>query len=138
MRILLAASAALILSGSAAMAATPPDLCKGGQISVVRISTLKSPAAKAQFDKASQAQGKWYRSHGFKKNRIFFGSVMVQDPATKDWSVSQTEVFSLHTDAPGPATNAKKDAAYDAFVADYRASSDITTEKLVCLREPVK
>lgn len=138
MRHLIAATAALVLAGPAAAATTPPDLCKGGQISVVRISTLKSPAARAQFDKATRAQAQWYRSHGFKKNRLFFGSVMTQDPATKEWSVSQTEVFSLHTDAPGPATDKKKDAAYDAFVADYRASSDITTEKLVCLREPVK
>jgi hypothetical protein len=78
----------------------------------------------------------WYRSHGFAKNRVMVGTVMVQDPKTKDWSVSPTEIVSLHTDAPGPA--AKHDAAYDAFVADYRAASDIDTEKLVCLREPAK
>ena len=132
----LMAVAAISLSASAAMAATPPDLCKDGQISVMRISTLKSGDARAQFDKAQKKQVEWYRSHGFAKNRVLVGSVLVEDPKTKDWSISSSEVVSLHTDAPGPA--AKHDAAYDAFVADYRAASDITTEKLVCLREPVK
>lgn len=136
MRILLAVVTASSLLGSGAVAATPPDLCKGGQVSVLRISKLKSGDAKAQFDKAEKSQVAWYRSHGFSKNRVLVGAVMVQDKTTKEWTVSPSEIVSLHTDAPGPA--AKHDAAYDAFVADYRAASDITTEMLVCLREPAK
>lgn len=120
----------------AATAATPPDLCKDGQISVLRTSKLKSPASRAQFDKAVKDQTAWYRSHGFAKNRILSAAIMVQDAKTKDWTNDPLEVVTLHVDAPGAA--AKHDAAYDAFVAEFRASSDITSERILCLREPVK
>ena len=134
-----AAAAVLLLSATSAQAAvTPPDLCKDGQISRLRISKLKAPDSAATFDKATRDQGAWYRSHGFTKNRLLVGTVMVQDDKTKDWSVSKEQMVTVHTDTPGPSATAKRDAGWDAFVAEFAAASDITTDVLVCLREPVK
>jgi len=130
-------AASLLLIATCAAAATPEDLCKGGQLSVLRTNTLKSPQARAAFEKAAQDHMAWYRSHGFKVNRQLVGSVMVFDEATKSWSVSPTEMMTLHIDNPG-VPPAQHDAAWDAYVAEYRASSDIASEKMVCLREPVK
>ena len=138
-KILMATAAALLLSAASAQAAvTPPDLCKDGQISRVRISKLKAPDSAAKFDKATRDQGAWYRSHGFAKNRLLVGTVMVQDDKTKDWSVSAGQMVTVHMDTPGPSATAKRDAGWDAFVAEFSAASEVTTDLLVCLREPVK
>jgi hypothetical protein len=133
----LGGAAALLLAAAGASAATPEELCKGGQLAVLRLSTLKSPAARAGFEKATHDHMGWYRGHGYKTNRQLVGSVLLMDQATQQWSLSPTEMMTLHIDSPLVSRD-KHDAAWDAYVGEYREASDIATEKMVCLQEPVK
>jgi hypothetical protein len=120
-----------------AHAQTPEDLCKGGQLAILRLSTLKSPAARETFDKATHDHMAWYRSHGYANNRQLVGSVLDFDPATKTVTASPNEVMTLHIGGPEVPRD-KQDAAWASFVSEYRNSSDVTSTKIVCLREPVK
>ena len=75
----------------------------------------------------------WYRSHGFTGNRLMMGPVISGNRGS-GWTASETEYASVHFDAPGVPPD-KRDAGWDAYVKAYRDSSDIATEKFVCLRE---
>ncbi|WP_296597098.1 hypothetical protein [Phenylobacterium sp.] len=134
-RLAAAVAACLALSAGAAQAAgaaSPLDLCKGGQLVVVRLNTVK-PGAKATYEKAARDHAAWYRSHGFKENRLLVGPV-INGSRGEGWTASETEYASIHMDAPGVPAD-KRDAAWDAYVKEYRDSSDLTADKFVCLRE---
>jgi hypothetical protein len=137
MRVTLGVLASLFLATTAVAGTLPADLCKDGHKSVVRTRKLKSPDSRALFDKAVQDHVAWYRSHGFSQNRILVGPVLVRDDITNNWSESPDEFVSIHLDYP-PQSAVKPDAAWEAYVAEYRASSDIATEQVVCLHEPGK
>lgn len=126
------AAAGLLLSAHAAQAASSPDeLCKGGQLVSLRTNTIK-PGAKAAYEKAAKDHIGWYRSHGYKTNRLLVGPVISGNGGA--WTASETEYASVHFDAPGVPKD-KRDAGWDAYVKEYRDSSDIGVEKFVCLRE---
>lgn len=136
-RLLSAAAAAalgLAAAGQALAAETPDELCKGGQLVSVRVNTLKGADKAAAYDKAARDHLGWYRSHGFKDNSLLVGPVLVRNP-DGSWSNSPTERVSVHTNAPGVPRD-KRDAGWDAYVEAYRATSEISTEKYACLREP--
>lgn len=127
------AAAGLLLSADAAQAAaSPADLCKGGELVSLRINAIK-PGAKAEYEKAAREHLAWYRSHGFQNNRLLSGPVITGNPA-EGWSASETEYASVHIDAPG-VPREKRDAGWDAYVKAYRDSSDLSVDKFVCLRE---
>jgi hypothetical protein len=127
-------AAGLTLSASAAQAgaASPADLCKGGELVSLRINTVK-PGAKAAYEKATHDHLAWYRSHGFKENRLMTGPV-ITGVRGEGWTASETEFASVHIDAPGVPPE-KRDAGWDAYVQEYRDSSDLAVDKFVCLRE---
>lgn len=128
------AAAGLAAAGAQAQtAASPVDLCKDGQLAVVRMNAVK-PGAKAAYEKASRDHLGWYRSHGFTQNRLLVGPVITGD-RTKGFTASETEFASVHLGSPGVPPD-KRDAAWDAYVKAYRDSSDLTVDKFVCLREP--
>jgi hypothetical protein len=129
------AAAGLLLSAGAANAAgaaSPLDLCKGGQLVSLRINTVK-PGAKDAYEKAARDHIAWYRSHGYKENRLLTGPV-ITGARGEGWTASETEYASLHMDAPGVPPD-KRDAGWDAYVKAYRETSDLAVEKFVCLRE---
>ncbi len=122
-------AAALIASSAGALAAGP---CKTGTPTIVRVSTIKAGGTRAGFDKAAMDQAKWYKDHGITANEITEAEVV--DMKSGSLVPSATEVMTLHYNPPAlvgkqPAV----DDAYKAFVAEFRANSDITVEKLVCL-----
>lgn len=130
-----ALAAGLLLCAGAAQAApaaSPADLCKGGQLVVVRLNTIK-PGAKAAYEKASRDHLAWYRSHGIKSNRLLVGPVITGD--ANGFTASETEFVSIHMDSPGVPRD-KRDAGWDAYVKEYRDSSDLTVDKFACVREP--
>lgn len=130
-----AVAACLALSAGAAQAAgaaSPLDLCKGGQLVVVRLNTVK-PGASAAYEKAARDHAAWYRSHGYKENRLLVGPVITGGRG-EGWTASETEYASVHMDAPGVPAD-KRDAGWDAYVKEYRDSSELTADKFVCLRE---
>jgi hypothetical protein len=127
----------LIAAGAAHAQKTPADFCADGQIAILRLSTLAQGGSRAGFDKAVSDQLAWYRTHGFKQNRIATAPVIVQDESSKQCAVSETEIFSLHIDPP-PIDAVKADDAYRAFVAEFRKNTTVASERTICLRDPVK
>ena len=126
----LAALAALQIPSALAQDALPP--CDG-DITMVRVSTIK-PGAMANFMAAVAAHKAWYRSHGFKDNIIVASKVFVRDEKTGTMKYSDTEVVTYHIRIPGGArTQDKRDAAWDAYVKQYRDSSDIKNEYMTCM-----
>jgi hypothetical protein len=117
----------------AAGAASPLDLCKGGQLVVVRVNQLK-PGGKAAYEQAARDHLGWYRSHGYNQNRLLVGQIISGDRRS-GFTASDTEFVSIHMDSPGVPPD-KRDAAWDAYVKAYRESSDLTVDKFACLREP--
>jgi hypothetical protein len=128
--LLLAALAALQTSSTFGQSAMPA--CDG-EIAIVRVSTIK-PGAMQGFMAAVTAHKAWYRSHGFNDNVIVASRVMLFDEKTKVTKYSDTEVMTYHVRPPGPSqTQAKRDAAWDAYVKQYRDTSDIKNEYITCL-----
>jgi hypothetical protein len=120
------------LTALLALPATAADVCSKGQIAVVRVSTLKSPASRPAFDKAVTDQIAWYRSHGVTTNKIVTAEVI--DMSMGAPMVSTKDVMTIHYDPPAAMNKQPAvDDGYKAFVKEFRDSSDITTEKLVCL-----
>ena len=128
-----AAAAGLAMAGQASAADTPDTLCKGGELVSLRVNVLKGADKAAAYDKAAKDHIGWYRSKGYKENQLMVGPVLVRN-ADGSWSNSPTERVSAHVNAPGVPRD-KHDAAWDAYVSEYRDSSDVTTEKFACLRE---
>ncbi|MEW5687861.1 MAG: hypothetical protein AB1942_23345 [Pseudomonadota bacterium] len=131
--VLLAAGLAVGASAAqAAPAASPTDLCQGGQLVVVRVNTIK-PGATAAYEKAARDHLAWYRAHGVTANRLLTGPVISGGPA--GFTASETEYVSIHIDSPGVPRD-QRDAAWDAYVKAYRDASELTVDKFACVREP--
>ena len=128
--LLLAALAALQIPSAFAQNALPA--CDG-DIAIVRVSEIK-PGAMQGFMAAVAAHKAWYRSHGFKDNVIVVSKVILRDDKTGAMKYSDAEVVTYHVRPPGTAqSDPKKDAAWDAYVKQYRDTSDIKTEYLTCM-----
>jgi hypothetical protein len=127
--IFLAALATLQIPSVLAQNMPPCD----GDIDIVRISTIK-PGAMQGFMAAVAAHKAWYRSHGFNDNVIVASRVILRDEKTGAISYSVAEVVTQHVRPPGAAqTAAKKDAAWDAYVKQYRDTSEIKNEYITCM-----
>ena len=128
---------AIVLAALAALQ-IPSALAQGmpacsGDVDIVRISTIK-PGAMQGFMAAVAAHKAWYRSHGFNDNVIVAARVIVRDEKTKALSYSETEVVTQHLRPPGPEKTASKhDAAWDAYVKQYRDTSDLKSEYTTCM-----
>ena len=101
-----------------------------GDYSVVRVSTVK-PGKMQAFLKAVADHKQWYRSHGIKDNIIVASRVVERDSDTHALRYSETEIVTLHIHTP--ADEGQHDAAWDAFVAEYRDASDIKSEYRTCM-----
>ena len=110
MKLALMAGACLLVA-TPALAATPTDLCKTGQLVIVRTSKITPTGSKVGFQKAVRDNQAWYRAHGITQNQQVGGAVLDYDPATKNWSVSPNMVASIHVSPPEAATPAP-DAAW--------------------------
>lgn len=134
----LAAAAALCAAApvTANAAATAQALCPSGQLVIVRTSQIKPGGSKAGFDKAVADNQAWYASHGVKGNKQVGGTVLTFDKAT-GWATSPDMVATVHLNPPGP-TAPPADAAWDAFVAEYQANSNLVTQTMICLDKPLQ
>jgi hypothetical protein len=128
--LLLAALAALQIPSALAQNALPA--CDG-DIAIVRVSAIK-PGGIQGFMAAVTAHKAWYRNHGFKDNVIVASRVILRDDKTGAMKYSDAEVVTYHVRPPGSAqTESKRDAAWDAYVKQYRDTSDIKTEYTTCM-----
>ena len=104
-----------------------------GDLAIVRISSIK-PGRLQAYMAAVAAHKAWYRNHGFKDNVIVASRVMVRDDKTGQMKYTDTEVVTYHIRPPGSAqTQSKRDAAWDAYVKQYRDTSDIKNEYITCM-----
>ncbi len=119
----------LALGAAPAMAASP---CKVGEPAIVRVSKISPKGSMAGFKKAVADHIKWYRDHGYTKDRQVIAAVMTFDPVKKVMLEAPDQVMTIHTHSTDVPLE-KHDAGWAAYVAEYRANSDIATETLVCL-----
>jgi hypothetical protein len=131
--LMIAALAALAMpafpvAASAQGADTVAALCPAGDITRVRVSKLKPGATMADFEAAVAAHVAWYKERGYKIEQIVapvFTSVDGKPAIAKD------EVMTFATGDNVPRD--KQDDGWAAFVAKYRAVSDITTDRIICM-----
>ncbi|OAN65651.1 hypothetical protein [Sphingomonas sp. TDK1] len=119
-------TAALLVSTQAFAQESP---CPSGELTRVRLSKLKPGASMADFRAAVAAHVDWYKTHGFKIDQRV-APVLVAGPDGKP-TESREEVMTFATGDYVPRD--KQDAGWAAYVAKYRAISDMVVEKGVCM-----
>jgi hypothetical protein len=134
-----AAAAVAALAGAfvalPALANEPSTLCRG-QIAVVRVSMLTPNGTRAAFDRAVADQQAWYRSHGFSQNSLTTSAVIARNPQTREWAAAPREIVTMHINPP-PISAIRTDAAWNAFVAAFKANAQVVSEKTICLERPL-
>jgi hypothetical protein len=127
--------AAFGLAAFASAAMAEPPTC-GGAYQVVRNSTIK-PGKMALFLKAVHDHQAWYADHGM-KDRILVGRILSHDSDAGGFSSSSA--MTIHTDLSqmAPPAHAPDDAAWNAYVEEYKASSDLGAMAVVCVEAPPK
>ena len=122
-------TAALLLGLAAPVLAAPGAPACNGQLVGLRVSKLKPGGSLAGFAEAVRDNGKWYASHGLKDDIVTMAPVY--ESADGTYKPSVTKAMSIH--AYGGAAAPKPDAAWEAFVAKYKANSTIESDVKVCL-----
>ena len=123
--------AAPFLSSGASAQAPRPNPCAacpaGTHYATIRHNQVK-PGEWATFEGAVAAHNAWYVSHG-NKTATKLSRVIALGSGKPSLSTTEAVTTTVYTAAPQPA----HDAAYDAFIAKYRASSTLKDEARVCL-----
>ncbi|HEV3333504.1 MAG TPA: hypothetical protein VG096_21115 [Bryobacteraceae bacterium] len=128
--LLLAALAVFAVSLAFAQNAPPP--CDG-DLALVRVLTIK-PGRMQGFLAAVAAHKAWYRNHGYKDNIIVASRVIEANEHTGAMKYSDSEVVSYHVRPPSAAqTEPKRDAAWDAYVKQYRDTSEVKAQYMTCM-----
>ena len=121
----------LILAAQAMFAQMPA--CDG-DIVIVRVSEIKSSGSLAGFMAAVTAHKAWYRANGITDNEMVTSRVIVRNATTGAQEYSDKEVLTYHINPPGPdRTPHRGDAAWNAYVKQYRDNSDLKSEYLTCM-----
>jgi hypothetical protein len=110
-------------------AASMSSTCSGN-VNIVRVSEVK-PGMMDKFLGAVAAQQAWYQNAGT-PDQISVMRLMVQNPDTKAWTLSDTQAITTHI-MPGRPKGLPHDAAWDAFVAMFQDSSTIKTQYVACV-----
>ena len=114
-------------------AAAPAAICPAGQeMAIMRISAIKPEGSRAGFDAAMAQHMKWYRDHGYEDNEQVAYAVLGYDREKQQPFVAKDKVLTIHYGSPGVPAD-KRDAGWEAYVAAYKANSDIVTQEIVCL-----
>lgn len=134
MRSALSLTIAAVLYAAAASAQTAPPACFG-DMTTVRVSQIKPGGSLQGFMKAVEAHKAWYRANGVMDNDIVAARVFVRDEKTgAPAKHSDTEIMSFHLRPPAASrTPNKNDAAWEAFVKQYRDNADLKSEYWACI-----
>jgi hypothetical protein len=122
----------LLSFAAPALAASPTDLCPNGNITTVRVDKIIPSGSMAGFQKAVADHAKWYADHGFNADMIMSAPVLVYDEANKTMVKAPDQMMTVHMNS-SLVPRDKHDAAWDAYVAEYKANSEITSETMACL-----
>jgi hypothetical protein len=133
MRSILSLTIAACLYAAAASAQTPPACF--GDLATIRLSQIKPGGSVQGFLKAVEAHKAWYRANGVTDNDVVGARVLVRDEKTGlPGKYSETEIMSFHLRPPAASRVANKnDAAWEAFVKQYRDNSDLKSEHWACI-----
>jgi hypothetical protein len=127
-RIVLAAAAAIAVPALAAPQPKPAAACAQGELTRIRLSKIKPGGSMAGFRDAVAAHTRWYKTHGYRiEQRI--APVLVSIKGRLQASPNEVMTFATSADVP----REKRDAAWAAFVAKYRANSIVEKETIVCM-----
>ncbi len=120
------------LAAGVATPASAADLCPSGDVAKMRISKVTPSGSMAGIEQAVADHDKWYADHGFTEDRIILAPILVYDAANKAMRVAPDQVMTIHMHSHEVPKD-KRDAAWDAYVAEYKANSDVASETVVCL-----
>ena len=126
--IILAAAAALATPTVVSAQSKPAAGCPQGELTRIRLSKIKPGGSLAGFKEAVAAHTRWYKAHGYRIEQRIAPVVVF---AKGKGSATPQEVMTFATSDDVPRD--KHDAAWNAFVAKYRANSDIERETIVCM-----
>ncbi len=133
MRVALLLTAIAVLQATSALAQNAMPACDG-DITVVRVSQIKPGGSMEGFMSAVAAHKAWYRANGFTGNEIVAARVIVQDHTTGAVKYSDSEVLTYHFRPPAMGNPPNRgDAAWNAYVKQYRDNSDIKSEYTTCM-----
>jgi hypothetical protein len=134
MRALLWFTVATALYAAPVHAQTAAPACFG-DVTTVRLSQIKPGGSIQGFMKAVEAHKAWYRANGITDNDIVAARVFVRDEKTGlPTKYSDTEVMSFHLRPPAASrTPNRNDAAWQAFLKQYRDNSDLKSEYWACI-----
>jgi hypothetical protein len=124
---LLSVGMALGASSAFAQGPTPPPC--SGHYEIIRSDTIK-PGKLDEFLKAVHDHQAWYAAHGF-QDHILVGRILA--PGGGPDGFSETIALTIHTDIASIQAPRDRDAAWDAYVAEYNDSSDVTNQAIVCV-----
>jgi hypothetical protein len=113
-----------------AFAAVDANAACDGKIDIIRVSKLRPGVTLSQFEDAVKDHVAWYRKRGMAQNTQIVARVLNRD-RQGEVTVSPDEVMTIHLNNPR-VSFAQMDAEWDAYVAKYRATSDIVSETIVC------
>jgi len=116
----------LALGATSANAAGP---CGADQMVTMRVSKLNAAGTPAGFLDAVKDHKAWYASHGYKDDSFVTAPTLV--PEKGGMKPSASAYVTIHVVGAGKAPT--HDAAWDAYVAKYKANSTIDGETRFCL-----
>jgi len=127
-KFILTAAAVAMLPAAAGAQSSAPSVCKTGDLTRVRLSKIKPGGTMAGFNQAVAAHSAWYKAHGVRLvQRI--APVLITMNGKQQVSTDEVMTFSTGDSVP----REKHDAGWDAFVAKYRANSDVEKETIICM-----
>jgi len=123
MKLILAAAALTI-----ATAANATGPCGGDQMVTMRVSKLNAAGTPAGFLDAVKDHKAWYASHGMKDDAFVTAPALVPEKGGMKPSASEYVTFHVYG-----GKEPVHDAAWEAYVAKYKANSTIERETRFCL-----
>jgi hypothetical protein len=126
---------ARVLAASISLSLAPAQAqstCTNGKIAIIRTSEVTGSLD--TFKKAIADQTAWYKSHGLTNDVISYGQAFELDQASRTVKPVPGKYVTFHFNA-GNDTSSLKDAAWDAFVAEFAASSKIVSTSFVCVAD---
>lgn len=117
-----------LLAGAAAGAAQAAAPCGDGTAATLRESKLTATGTKAGLMDAFADHKAWYAKAGLSDSFVMGPAL---DAAKGGQRASDTRFASIHVYGTKPLP--KRDAAWDAYVAKYKANASIGKEVRFCL-----
>jgi hypothetical protein len=117
---------AILVAGQAQAA----ELCPGGQLAVMRVSKILPKGSMAGFRDAARDHANWYRAKKLPVTQ-FTVPVLVYSAKAKAQVASDREIMTVRIGS-ADLPRGSRDAAWDAFVAKYKANATIVRKTRTC------